>query len=126
MSWVNRYTIEFIKFRWREYFSVLLGNDITDRSGEVLNNNTSESGEKDEMPLDTHHLFIDFKQTCDSIVRYRLYLAMDQLGIPRKLLLCQMTKIAVLVSKKASLLQQKVFDKELLYLVTCLTSVWYS
>ena len=60
-----------------------------------------------EFQIDTHHLFIDFKQAYDSIVGDELYVAMDQLGIPRRLIsLCQMTlldtKSAVRVSKKAS------------------------
>ena len=35
---------------------------------------------------DTHHLFIDFKAAYDSIVRRRLYAAMEELHIPQKLI----------------------------------------
>lgn len=60
-----------------------------------------------EFQIDTHHLFIDFKQAYDSIIRDELYTAMNQLGIPKRLiLLCQMTladtKSAIRVANKAS------------------------
>ena len=60
-----------------------------------------------EFQIDTHHLFIDFKQAYDSIIRDELYTAMNELGIPvRLILLCQMTladtKSAVRIAKKAS------------------------
>jgi hypothetical protein len=35
---------------------------------------------------DTHHLFTDFKVAYDSIVRCRLYAAMEELNIPQKLI----------------------------------------
>ena len=35
---------------------------------------------------DTHHLFIDFKVIYDSIDRCRLYAAMEELNIPKKLI----------------------------------------
>ncbi|WP_333764848.1 RNA-directed DNA polymerase, partial [Streptomyces sp. IBSBF 2390] len=45
-----------------------------------------------EFQIDTHHLFIDFKQAYDCIIRDELYSAMMELGIPKRLiLLCQMT-----------------------------------
>ena len=60
-----------------------------------------------EFQIDTHHLFIDFKQAYDSIIRDELYTAMNQLGIPKRLiLLCQMTladtKSAVRMGTNAS------------------------
>lgn len=60
-----------------------------------------------EFRIDTHHLFIDFKQAYDSIVRDELYSAMRELGIPERLiLLCQMTladtRSAVRIAKNAS------------------------
>ena len=60
-----------------------------------------------EFQIDTHHLFIDFKQAYDCIIRDELYSAMRELGIPTRLiLLCQMTladsKSAVRMNKKAS------------------------
>ena len=38
-----------------------------------------------EFNIDTHHLFIDFKQAYDSIRRDKLLCAMYELGIPAKL-----------------------------------------
>jgi len=35
---------------------------------------------------DTHHLFIDFKATYDSIDRHSLYATMEELNIPKKLI----------------------------------------
>ena len=35
---------------------------------------------------DTHHLFIDLKAVYDSIDRHRLYAAMEELNIPKKLI----------------------------------------
>ncbi|WP_369199201.1 RNA-directed DNA polymerase, partial [Streptomyces djakartensis] len=60
-----------------------------------------------EYQIDTHHLFVDFKQAYDCIIRDELYSAMMELGIPKRLiLLCQMTlaetKSAVRISQKAS------------------------
>ena len=45
-----------------------------------------------EFQIDTHHLFIDFKQAYDTPKRYKLFKAMNRFGIPSKLIkLCQMT-----------------------------------
>jgi hypothetical protein len=37
-----------------------------------------------EHGTDTHHLFIDFKATCESTDRRRLYAAMEELNISQK------------------------------------------
>ena len=45
-----------------------------------------------EFRIDTHHLFIDFKQAYDTPDRNELFKAMNQFGIPKKLIkLSQMT-----------------------------------
>lgn len=44
-----------------------------------------------EFQVDTHHLFVDFKQTNDAPNRDELFPAMNEFGIPRTLVkLCQM------------------------------------
>ena len=60
-----------------------------------------------EYQIDTHHLFIDFRQAYDSVKRDELYFAMNHLGIPTKLIkLCRMTltetRRAVRVARNAS------------------------
>ena len=45
-----------------------------------------------EYQVDTHHLFVDFKQAYDTPTRDELFRAMNHFGIPAKLIkLCQMT-----------------------------------
>ena len=39
-----------------------------------------------EFQVDTHHLFIDFKQTYDTLQRTELYKAMNRFCIPGKLI----------------------------------------
>ena len=49
-------------------------------------------GKTHELNVDTHHLFIDFKQAYDSIRRDKLLSAMYVLGIPAKLVnMCRIT-----------------------------------
>ena len=38
-----------------------------------------------EFQIETHHLFIDFKTAYDKVKRNQLYKAMQELGIPLKL-----------------------------------------
>ncbi|KMQ81552.1 endonuclease-reverse transcriptase [Lasius niger] len=84
-----------------------------------------------EFQIDTHHLFIDFKQAYDSIIRDELYCTMTELGIPKRLIqLCEMTladtRSAVRISKKVSEPSQttRVPDNSTHFLVTCSTYVW--
>ena len=47
--------------------------------------------------LQTHHLFIDFRNEYDSIDRKDLYAAIEELGIQKKLIrLCRMTMLTVI------------------------------
>ena len=50
-----------------------------------------------EHSLDLHTLFIDFKQTFDSMNRKRLFEAMDNMGIPQKLI--RLTKMTMSQTK---------------------------
>ena len=53
-------------------------------------------GKGKEHKLQTHDLFIDFRNAYDSIDRKELYTALEELGIPKKLIrLCRMTMLTV-------------------------------
>jgi hypothetical protein len=66
-----------------------------------------------EFNVTTHHLFIDFKTACDTIIRNEIYVGMSELNFPTKLIrLTKATLTIVIYCVKIQNKCSKSFDKD--------------